>query len=130
MNPRHYMIDIVFAGAQIFIIHVFEDLHNPVTLDFQRPFCVAALTANDFQWRFRQQRVIQHQQMGIDKSGDIGRGGGRNTLPDSTQFGPSQLQPGAVAFDFCVDLLGLQFVLDNFSLRPLQAINPPDRVAS
>ena len=61
------MFDVVFARAQISIVHRFEDADDRIALLLQRPLGIATLGADDADRAVVQHRVIQHEQMRFDK---------------------------------------------------------------
>ena len=86
LNTGDHVIDIVFACAQVGVVHFVKDGGQCVALRFQGPFRVALTFANQFHRCRRQHAVFEHQQVRINKVGDVGAGGFRNTVANCLEL--------------------------------------------
>ena len=128
LHPPHHMLHIVLAGAQIRVVHVLEYLDQQIPLDLQRPFGIALARANQLDRRLGESRVFQHQQMGVDKGGNLRRRRRRNLDPHIAQLPPGYLQTIQKTLDFILDDGVGDGVLGDFRLVALQQVGSADRI--
>ncbi len=128
LDPPHDVVNILLAGAQVGIVHVIEHLRQRIALDFQRPFGIAVVGADQPYRRLGEGGVLQHQQMGVDEGGDIARRRGWNSHPDIPQLLPGYGQAIQEPLDFILDDGVRDGELGDFRLVAFQQIGPADRI--
>jgi hypothetical protein len=119
LNAVDDVFDIIPAGFEVRVIHRIEDLYQRILLQFQSPLGVTVMLADQLGGCCRQGRIIQHQKVGVDKSGDVLGGVGRNLRADGLQLLAGKFNGMFEAPNLIVDMRLGQHIFHDIQLTVL-----------
>ena len=99
------MLHVVFAGAQVGVVHLIEHPHQFVAPHLQRPLGAVAVFADQVDGGLADGRVLQHQQMGVDEFRNVGGGIAGDLFAHAAQMAGGGLQGSQETFDLVLDQL-------------------------
>ena len=126
LDLLHHVVHVVLAGAQVGVVHGIEHPHQLVAAHLQGPFGAAVQLPDQLDGTLGDGRVLQHQQMGVDESGDVGGGVGRDLPAHLVQMLVRCPHRLAKAFGLLLDLVLRDLHRDDLHLAPQQHMGLAD----
>ncbi len=125
-DPRTDVFDIVLARAQISIVHLLEHCDQRIACLAQRRLGVNLLAADVRDRGVGDRAIVEHQEVRVDKHGDVARRAGRDLLAHLAQLLARALLRANEADDLAFDLVGRQRTLGDIEIARMQLLHAGD----